>query len=319
MAKLPKGCLFLDLDNIWNLLKTAGITFDPELIMEIVRHQAQILCAEGFIDVNRSRIVYEDKLFLQSISRASVDLIHVPKIFAGMERVDVASEEGEHTERQEIWKDRVDAAMERRIRWIAENVEQIEVFILGTVDSDFSTLIADLRNRGKQVYLLFPSSFDYINGYQAIKRAANGVIEITNRSDYAIEMIRNSVFNPNRNVTEIAPLLQSWRLRGLGYVVNMVFDIFTAIQILYWEVDLGNAEWCSFNSLEAKIFQKYFVKKGHYSRHDVRDILTLMNSQDIFLSQTRENGEQTATEYILNEKHPFVKLALKKSWDEIYS
>jgi len=319
MAKLPKGCLFLDLDNIWNLLRNAGIGFDPELIMDIVRHQARIISAEGFIDVNRSRIVYEDKLFLQNISRASVDLIHVPKIFAGMERVDVGSGEEEHTERQEIWKDRVDAAMERRIRWIAENVDDVDVFILGTVDSDFSTLISDLRNRGKQVYLLFPSSFEYVNGYQAIKRAANGVIEITNRSDYAIEMIRNSVLNANRNISEIPPLLQSWRVRGLGYIVNVVFDIFTAIQVLYWEVDLGNAEWCSFNTLEAKIFQKYFVKQGHYSRHDVREILTLMNQQDVLLSQTRENGGQTTTEYILNEKHPFVKLALKKSWDEIYS
>nr|NIS51190.1 NYN domain-containing protein [Phycisphaerae bacterium]NIT57169.1 NYN domain-containing protein [Fodinibius sp.]NIY25751.1 NYN domain-containing protein [Fodinibius sp.] len=262
-----------------------------------IRQHVKVLRAEAFVDTRNSKHMFDSPMLVQDLHQAGINIRHVPKIDTGQGNL----------------KDLVDNEITNTAYWALANLPQVEAFVLGTVDTDFLLMISQLRNADKEVYILHPPSQPEKD--KEIRQLASGVIEIDNFFDIHLTTIENGLMR-TESIKDANAAMKSWHTRKCGSVLLMAHDILSMIQMIHFDLDLGESEWCAMSVLKTKVHRRLFSHHNRYTEDETANMLFRLTQQGAL--EKRVRTQDKATEYVLNKSHPLVVYATRGNWEDLF-
>ncbi|HTK04185.1 MAG TPA: NYN domain-containing protein [Candidatus Eisenbacteria bacterium] len=263
--------MLIDWDNFYSQCAERGIVVQPARLKEVGRRAGRVRWSAIFVDATRLTLAQRTQLFTEGF-----DICDCPKL---------------PTAHSSCLKDTVDAAIIERLHALADFIEVDEI-ILGSADRDYLRVVQHLRDSGKKVRILTPTTKDHPTLLQhsdgaiayALAEATEGLAR-----DLAGVFVRGS-FN------DAAPRVQN-EIRTLSHIVVLMDGRLSV-----------NTRDCGFRRLMDDLLRTDEIRADGLNQESLKERLEFLIDREVVL---KEQDERKYYRYRVSRVHPFVAHAFR--------
>jgi hypothetical protein len=264
--------LAVDWDNFVTSCAGRGLGVQPEALSELAREIGRPIWKIVFVDTRT--ISDEDR---GSFFRYGFTIVDCPRLGAG---------------RSTMGKDMVDAKMIEVMNFLAEHVK-FEVLLLASADRDFLLSIQMIRDTGRKVQIIVPTTEDH----PELSGLSDGAV-VYDRHFYGKDSVLTRVVSlfeqRNFQTTDQTLLRELVRLREIVAVLLQDIEVNTR-QFGFHALQRKVTRCLAINDNEARILVSFLVTHGVLERQPI---------------EVDDGSRSSAICYRVREDHPFVGLNL---------
>ncbi|MEY4745033.1 MAG: hypothetical protein RL272_978 [Candidatus Parcubacteria bacterium] len=269
----PDIAMLIDWDNFYSQCAERGVIIKAARLKEIGRAAGRIRWAAVFVDATKLTVLQRIELFTEGF-----DICDCPKLT---------------TPHSACLKDTVDAAIVERMHALADFVEVDEV-MLGSADRDYLRVVQHLRDAGKRVRILTPTTRDR----PTLVQHSDGAVAYACVEDTAgLARDLGAVFSRG-----------AFAVRD-GRSAEVIRSLARLVVLLDGRLDV-NARDFGFRRIMEELLRTDEVRADGLTPEALKERLEFLIDRDIV---RREQDDRKYYRYRVSRAHPFVAFARKES------